>query len=844
MIRFLQNLRFETISFWAGFAAATLLWWVIKFARPVHKKFFSWIKGKYEGWRKTRRLGFERKYYDSFFEFTQGQHLSSPLFSLEEILITPRFLGPPPIIDPDLPPYHEEIITELIPYTPDWPELASAYHYKTLNVLDTVKHVDRIAITGNPGSGKTTTLFYISTHLFRDNIEGRELHEFIPLYIHISDLTILPDQEIYNPLPSILDAITNQLPKLSPSRLENLIKTKFNQGRVILLLDGLDEAFPHEMKLGIIFLKSISQQYPKIKIIVTASESYLDELPGLGFSFLTLALWASPNQEALFERWKYLWLNFIDNLEVDKKGSTIDPSLIHGWVVNQESAVRPMDFTLKLWSAFAGDSLGPNLIHDLDAYIRRTSNASTKIEAALSIIATITAVNSNSTFLEKEARKWLSEAKKEAASTKKSSLSENEEHNQELELDYRSRTFQELVEIGLLKLCSGKKLKYIHPSVFAYFAAKSVPPEVINTLFNQPVSGINKSIRLFLSYQPALDEYINSALHKSEDPLLRDRLFLARWLPNILHEPIIKNKILNQIIHDIQNEILPKSLKFRLFSALIFSQVSTTPDILRELVNSNDSTISLLAVLGIGYINDTQSIELIKSKLNGPLPVKQSACFALLKIGTQQAFEAVVTALLSGDQQLAFASAEAFASHPSKGHQALRESSTVDDILVRRAAIFGLRKINEPWAVEILETMQIDDPQWVIKDAAMQAIKDRSEPDSSIPVKQPQLEDIPWLVAFAAERGIGIGPGKPAQNMLFRVIKEGKEEEILAALDQLKIRGETNIFPHIYPLFYNENNRISDSAYTLLWQVASMGIKIPTLEEVSSVYKPLGELIS
>jgi hypothetical protein len=156
----------------------------------------------------------------------------------------------------------------------------------------------------------------------------------------------------------------------------------------------------------------------------------------------------------------------------------------------------------------------------------------------------------------------------------------------------------------------------------------------------------------------------------------------------------------------------------------------------------------------------------------------------------------------------------------------------VEDILVRRAVIYGLRRVNEAWATEILEEMQIEDAQWVIKDAAAQAIEDRNNPHPSIPKPQPPLKDLPWLIAFAGDRGLGISEGKSARDMLLRVPPEGNEEEVIAALGQIRLRGETSIFPFAYTLYYGDNPLLKTAAFNTMWHIASMGFNIPPLDQV------------
>ncbi len=218
MIQIFRNLKFEAISFWSGFIAATLFWWLLRVTRHFFKRTWLLIRNKFQSLGEGINVTVEKQYRNEIMRFVQELHLSASLFSLDEILITPRFLAPPPLVDPDLPPPFEDIISTLIPFTPDYPEFASFFNAKTLGALDTLQHVDKIAIIGNPGTGKSTTLAYIAACLSRQTNETGMVRDFIPVYLHLRDL-FLPHQEQVNPLSIILNGISFQIPNLKQSRI-------------------------------------------------------------------------------------------------------------------------------------------------------------------------------------------------------------------------------------------------------------------------------------------------------------------------------------------------------------------------------------------------------------------------------------------------------------------------------------------------------------------------------------------------------------------------------------------------------------------------------------------------
>ncbi|MBS1250792.1 MAG: hypothetical protein MAG431_02388 [Chloroflexi bacterium] len=200
---------------------------------------------------------------------------------------------------------------------------------------------------------------------------------------------------------------------------------------------------------------------------------------------------------------------------------------------------------------------------------------------------------------------------------------------------------------------------------------------------------------------------------------------------------------------------------------------------------------------------------------------------ALVNIGTKSALDVVAEALLTGSEELRRAAAEALANDPEEGHPALQEGSGMDDILVQHATVYGLKRINELWAIHILEKMQVEESEWIVRDAAQQALEDMQITPSSIPAPLPSLEDTPWLIAFAGEDGIGISDKDSAEEMLRKALQEGSEEQQLAALSLIQRRGIANVFPALYHALYSGSPSVGQAAFNALWHLATAGAEIP-----------------
>jgi HEAT repeat protein len=143
----------------------------------------------------------------------------------------------------------------------------------------------------------------------------------------------------------------------------------------------------------------------------------------------------------------------------------------------------------------------------------------------------------------------------------------------------------------------------------------------------------------------------------------------------------------------------------------------------------------------------------------------------------------VATALLQLDEDTQRAAAEALSLVPGDGHALLFEAAGVEDLLVRRAAIYGLEKVGTPEAAAAIRKLQLEDEQWVVRNAAQQVAAKLDHGAPSIPEPIPPLHEISWLIAFAGRSGEGITAGQSAREMLLRALRDGDDEEKQAAMD-------------------------------------------------------------
>jgi HEAT repeat protein len=250
----------------------------------------------------------------------------------------------------------------------------------------------------------------------------------------------------------------------------------------------------------------------------------------------------------------------------------------------------------------------------------------------------------------------------------------------------------------------------------------------------------------------------------------------------------------------------------------------------RQALQSLSFELITLAALGAGAAQDAKSVELLASSLSAPsVSTRRAASLALVALGSPSALESVARGLLQGDDDVRRAAAEALANNPKDGYETLRDGATLPDLQVRRAVVYGLARVNESWADEILHTLQVNDSQWIVKTAATEVIEARANPaDPRIPRPLEGPSQTPWLIEFAGKQGVGIPPGSAATDILIKALKSGNEVERLGALPYLRRTPTEGVLKEIYSVMQTSDQEMREAAYQFLVEVGATEIPLPS----------------
>ena len=864
MLRFLSNLGLERFSFWWGFLAGSLFWWLLTRLRPWLPEIWESLRARLSAARQGITVNPEERYRRDVLRLAQRSHLAAVFFSLDEIIIPPRLLAPPPPIQPGVEQHESLIFNTVLPYLPDCPELGAAYHAPHFSLVQALQGGANLALVGKPGLGKSVALAHLASTLARQEDSAGALAGMTPYLVHAAD--ILPIQPNQASLEALIEAISANVSALTLPRLHQFIRSTFTDGSALLLLDGLDELPPDQFDQVVGLLNDLLEDYPKARIVAAVSPEYLGGLPRLGFMVVSLSAWNEQDKLNFINKWSELWSSYIAR---EKDRQRVETLLLDNWLAGAEPSFTPLELTMYVWAAYAGDVLGSSASQAFEAYLLRMSAPIQKARPVLEKLAAQIALTANPVLTYKEAEKWVpsdstqvspfeeapfsidelvAELAEEAAPAEDGDqdeipLEEPLETPQAVaevsgngkpkaaakEISPSQRLLNDLVSAGILVNRRNARLSFVHPVIAGYLAGTALASSGgLDLLSRQPTwSGKSLALR-YLSSWNDISGAIQEMLDHDTDPLYRSLIMAAEWLRDAPAKTAWRPLVLRQLSGLVQQEALPMSTRIRGMAAMALSADSGVPVLFRQHLEHPLDSVRELGALGCGLMLDTKAVKTLSNLLNDPvMEVRLSAILALSRIGSKSAMEAIATTLLSGNEDMRRAAAEGLSMQPEEGYPALEEGSQMEDLLVRRAAVYGLARIDEPWAHERLNKLQVQDEQWVVRSAATQALEELSRPNLRIPQPHPPLAQTPWLIAFAGTLGVGIAPGKPALDLVAQAAKTGNDEQRLAAVRYLGLHGEENALSPLYQMYYGDDPDEAEAAYLALWTLSAGGLPLP-----------------
>ena len=770
---FVFGLGIGFVAYLAGRRLGPVARWTVRTVRSQ--------LGKVEG---TLTAGATDQFQQQTTAQARTHHAAKALFGLEAVLIAPHVLAPAP--DPTESEAPREDTLAVLPNLPDWSVLSPVYRAPMIPLVQILASGMNVCLTGCLGAGKSTALAYVVLKVGTRSADLGPAAELTPLWAHAADMPVdlLGSKDPFEPL---LEALAHHSNSANTQRLGSFVRGVLAQRKGLLLLDGLDELTAEELPAVLDWLARFQGAFPGNRVIAAGPVRGYGGLVRTGLTPVPLAPWTEHDHRLFLSRWGAAWSRFVLPQQPNARTGELDPAMVNGWLAGSARGQTPLEITLRTWSAYAGDVLGSGPLHGFQAFLQRFLSPEERQQAQAIALAWIR--GRPAPVVDKTSRK--------------------------------TSPVPDLVEAGILARRAGDRLGFQLPAMGAYLAAQAMseaglPAEAISPAWLPAQATIG-----YFAAMGDVTSVVKLWMQAGDERLEEGLLLASRWLRDAPRKADWRNEVLRGLGKILHDPARPYGLRLRVVHALVRAAEPSVGLLFRRLLASEASTSRVLAALGSGGLRDEEAVAplLRVAQSDSQILCRQAACLSLAGIGTTAAMEGLGRLLLQGDEPIRMAVAEALACNPDDGYGMLKDAVEVDNVKTRRAALFGLARVPEDWVLPILEKMQLEDKEWVVRGAAAEATERRRKPRYGVRPAVQEPSQLPWLVAFAAREGVGVAPGRGALEMLRRALANGTEEEKAAALEAIGWVGGEMYMPDLERALRGDDPQLRDAAFEALWRL-------------------------
>ncbi|MCU0481937.1 MAG: hypothetical protein MUE54_12125 [Anaerolineae bacterium] len=677
--------------------------------------------------------------------------------------------------------------------------------------------------------------------------KNESFKQLTPMYAHLANIVLFIEElgrEI-DPAEPLVRALQTYSGYVTSKTMPRNIYERLNEGKALLLLDGYDELPASYQSLANIWLNALLTQYGNNFIIITANTHGYGQLMQTGFSPVFLRPINDTATHNLIDKWASQW---------NKIGRKKDvPAVTLERVKDRNRAYTPLELSAKIWGMFDSperENIGEWLQFLVGQYLPSNMSLGNVSEqlgraALLQLEEGFITVNRFDEILrgvqvetpiidetpETTEDEWdaiLDEADTptdDEAPHPPKGAEKVPASNKELQ-----KFLQTMEKSGLLNSFRGDKYQFKHPFLAAYFASFVLPEfETVELLALTHFPAWRDALALSHLHQP-LDELTAARLSQPADVLYNNLLEVTRWL-----KYAGKTEWRTGVLKALGNAFVQPNqyplLRERIASALVGTRDKNVIRIFARGLRDGNPDVRRLACLGLGALRAEEAIRDITSLLADVDPdVALSAGLALGAINTQESLEEMVAVLTTSSEALRQAVAEAFAALPEEGYPVLYDAISHEDLMVRRAAIFGLRRINAPWALVAVYKASTEDDEWYVRSAAEQAFLEMQFGQTASGVRpMPDVESLEWLrdwinsLGDAAKR-ITVG----GDALLRKALEEGDTETQALSVANIGQLGITAQADALYAALRHREPMVRAAAHLGLCHLqAQLGMGLP-----------------
>ncbi len=818
--------------------------------------------------------GADGAYLQEMVQFIQQAHLAGEFVPLSELLIEPRFVPLPRPADPEAHTEDRDVY-EIVPRVPDHPSLHAPYAIETLSLDELATGARALAILGEPGSGRTTALLAIALlslgqldlkplydkiqqkldadearlnerdrsvrikertvmqqrarerlatakgedfdpHAPEPDAPAPPFRRLLPIYVHLADLILTASEygpEI-DPAEPLVRAAQSRLKALTAVNFPKTAYQRLNRGTALLLIDGYDDLPESDRAAAADWLRALTEMYGDNFIIAAGPVSGYGALMRAGMAPVFVRPWSDGDVSHAAARWADAWAQVTKG----RKSSAPDASAFQG-VVQASRGYLPAEISLHLWAALASDATQAGVEGWLQAYLLRHLPPDLMTSAVIAQMAQLAASQLDDGYITVEQGVPDRRTTQEMVAVGQADAAQA-----------RLKFIASLRQRGLLVRCRGDRFQFRHALLAQYLASLTLTDADDRELIARSRQRAWNRAVAYTALRRHVEPAVEVRLKAPADLLHAQVTDLARWLAYAPANIEWRGSVLKLLGNLLMSVNQYPVIRERAAAALVTTRSADAFAIFRRAVRMDNADTRRLGCLGMGALGNPESIRDLVPLLNDQHEdVQIAAAIALSAIPTEEALEAMLIAFTEGAEQVRQALAIAFSTMPEDGYPILHESITDEDMMIRRAAVFGLRRLKTTWAQLDIYHAFLEDTEWYVRSAAQHAFQEmqlgRVNTFTTAPIPANRLT---WLAEWAEANGIQLPPGDGAHDTLARALQAEQPAVRTLSAQTLALLGRLEAIKPLYDALRDRHGATRAAAFAALSELQlQMGRSLP-----------------
>ena len=713
-----------------------------------------------------------------------------------------------PFEDVYLPPHFEPPVPR-----PALAHSADAAASRPISLRQALASTRRLAVLGPSGSGRTALLVYLA-RVFVENETWDELRlgeNRLPVLVHLAEIDRGARQGQADPGAPLVNAAILHAPRLVAANLASLLKGRLVGKDLIVLIDGWDEITSEDRGAAQSWLSAVVERYPHHRYVIASAPRDTDALNRAGFACLTISPMSVRQIQALANRWVAV-----------AEGSAGDAAMLVESIRQPPGgAPRPLDVTLALSLWLKRGRMPLSMPNAYDQWIDLALAESGISDAAAA-----------RTVLGRLARILLEENR--LITTREETLDIAKETQAPPEAGKPSPSPAEiansLAKGTALFIPLGHGVAFAHRRVAAYLAAEhardTAQAMALAARLGDPAWD---DVTYFFAALGDAAPLVTAALARPDDLFLTLYRRLAHWASIASPDAEWRKRVMGDLVKPLLSPSTPEPLRDALLRLVVSTRDKGLTFLFKQALGRPEPALRRLALRGFGLMRREADVAHVAPLVNdGDASVRAEALRALGAIGRQAAIDALAQALLDLDDDSRRVAAESLAECGVAGWELLKEGASLTDdkgadvMRVRRAVAFGLARVGEDWARNLLVKMERGDKQWFVRSAATDALhigNEESGEGDAIDLTPLDRDNLGWLVQWTAQKGRPMGIGKAAEAALQRALEEPDASVRLAAVYTYAHLGDGEIIPELRMRLKDGDPLVRDAAYRALDEI-------------------------